>query len=164
MDWSCAPWSKSSDWIYCTEIWHGVYSHRTSHSIGQSYCPLSKKMGARWAPTVDLASPLLEGSWRSVLQAKSIFDIPVELMQLIESHLLDNELFNLCWASRDLYLNGWLSRRGMQDLRAFERSLRWNMRESFIEAVEALSDVPETASWGISPLYHMVDYRNVELI
>lgn len=34
--------------------------------------------------TVDLASPLLERSWRSQLGAKSILDLPVELIWLIE--------------------------------------------------------------------------------
>ncbi|KAI2746566.1 hypothetical protein DTO013E5_242 [Penicillium roqueforti] len=34
--------------------------------------------------TVDLASPLLDGSLRSVLKAKSIFDMPVKLMELID--------------------------------------------------------------------------------
>ncbi|KAJ5800187.1 uncharacterized protein N7518_002255 [Penicillium psychrosexuale] len=96
--------------------------------------------------TVDLASPLLDGSLRSVLRAKSIFDMPVELMELIVSDLSDSELSNLCRANRDLYSSGWLSRRGMQDLRAFERSLQGNMEESFIKAVEALSDVPWTVS------------------
>ncbi|KAK4863017.1 hypothetical protein LT330_010122 [Penicillium expansum] len=53
--------------------------------------------------TVDLASPLLERSWRSQLGAKSILDLPVELMWLIERELSDSELYNLCQANGDLY-------------------------------------------------------------
>ncbi|CAG7989754.1 unnamed protein product [Penicillium nalgiovense] len=76
--------------------------------------------------TVDLASPLLERCWRSQPKGKSILDLPTELMLLIEHELSDNELYNLCRANRELYhiLSGRLCQRGMQDLRAFERSLR----------------------------------------
>jgi hypothetical protein len=76
--------------------------------------------------TVDLASPLLERCWRSPLGGKSNLNLPTELMLLIEHELSDNELYNLCRANRELYhiLSGRLRQRGMQDLRAFERSLR----------------------------------------
>ncbi|OQE04904.1 hypothetical protein PENVUL_c029G02307 [Penicillium vulpinum] len=102
--------------------------------------------------TVDLASSLLERSWRSQLGAKSLLDLPAELMLLIERELSDNELYNLCRANRDLYhfLGAYLCRRGIQDLRAFERSLERNKKESFIKAIEVLSDVSETALWSAS--------------
>ncbi|KAJ5952652.1 uncharacterized protein N7479_011065 [Penicillium vulpinum] len=108
--------------------------------------------------TVDLASSLLERSWRSQLGAKSLLDLPAELMLLIERELSDNELYNLCRANRDLYhfLGAYLCRRGIQDLRAFERSLERNKKESFIKAIEVLSDVSETALWSASKqLYYM---------
>ncbi|KGO55967.1 hypothetical protein PEX2_006120 [Penicillium expansum] len=116
--------------------------------------------------TVDLASPLLERSWRSQLGAKSILDLPVELMWLIERELSDSELYNLCQANGDLYhiLSGRLCWRGMQDLRAFKRSLQRNQKESFIKAIELLSNVPETAPWNAISLYYMVNNENVKLI
>ncbi|CRL21491.1 Cyclin-like F-box [Penicillium camemberti] len=116
--------------------------------------------------TVDLASPLLERSWRSQLGAKSILDLPVELIRLIERELSDNELYNLCQANRDLYriLSGRLCWRGMQDQRAFEQSLRRNNKESFIKAIEALSNVPETVPWNATPLYGMVNNKNIKWI
>ncbi|CAI7644314.1 unnamed protein product [Penicillium viridicatum] len=115
---------------------------------------------------VDLASPLLERSWRSQLGAKSILDLPVELIWLVERELSDNEVYNLCQANRDLYhmLSGRLCWRGMQNQRAFEQSLRRNKKESFIKAIEALSNVPETVPWNATPLHHMVNNRNVEWI
>ncbi|OQD71041.1 hypothetical protein PENPOL_c001G08641 [Penicillium polonicum] len=116
--------------------------------------------------TVDLASPLLERSLRSQLGAKSILDLPVELVWLVERELSDNEVYNLCQANHGLYdmLSGRLCWRGMQDQRAFEQSLRRNKKESFIKAIEALSNVPETVPWNAAPLYHMVNNRNVEWI
>ncbi|KOS39560.1 hypothetical protein ACN38_g9596 [Penicillium nordicum] len=115
---------------------------------------------------VDLASPLLERSWRSQLRVKSILDLPVELIWLIERELSDNELYNTCQANRDLYhvLSGRLRWRGMQNQRAFERNLRKNKKESFIKAIEALSDVPGTVPWNATPLYYMVNGRNVKWI
>jgi ankyrin repeat protein len=115
---------------------------------------------------VDLASPPLERCWRSQLGGKSILDLPAELMLLIEHELSDNELYNLCRANRGLYhiLSGRLCQRGMQDLRAFERSLRRNKRISFIKAIGVLSNVPETAPWSTDPLFHMVSNKNAKLI
>ncbi|CAG8903711.1 unnamed protein product [Penicillium egyptiacum] len=116
--------------------------------------------------TVDLASPLLERYCRSQLGGKSILDLPAELILLIELELSDKELYNSCRANRELchLLSGPLCRREMQDLRAFERSLRRNKRTSFIKAIDVLSDVPETAPWNIIQLYAMVGNKNVKSI
>lgn len=115
---------------------------------------------------VDLASPLLERSWRSQLGAKSILALPVELIWLVEHELSDNELYNLCQANRELYriLIGRLCWRGMQDQRAFKQSLRRNNKESFMTAIKALSNVPETALWNATSLYRMVNTQNVKWI
>ncbi|KAJ5558906.1 hypothetical protein N7461_002878 [Penicillium sp. DV-2018c] len=97
---------------------------------------------------------------------KSLLDLPVELIWLIERQLPDKAVHNLCRTNQYLYhvLIDSLCRRGMKNLRAFRWSLARNKKQAFVKAVETLAPLPRQPLWNLYALHTIINNRNVKLV
>ncbi|KAJ5135793.1 uncharacterized protein N7515_005071 [Penicillium bovifimosum] len=158
-----------------------VYGRNVIAYIAEKYDPESNATGsstdfpASWAndssqvysaivTVFNLAFGLSMPSTES-RPTRSLLDLPVELLLLIERQLPDKDVHSLCRTNRHLYhaLSDSLRQRGLRNLRAFLWALKKNNKQAFAKAVEALTPLPRTM-WSTPRLQPHINNRNVHLV